>query len=43
MAIIKMQQRDVETGEPTVCPILLIAVVESIEATYGSYYVLIRM
>ena len=37
-AVIKMQQRDVETGGPTVCTIpLMIAVVESVEV--GSYCV----
>jgi hypothetical protein len=32
-----MQQRDVETGGPTVCTIPLIAIVESVEVTHGSY------
>jgi len=41
--IIKIQQRDVETGGPTVCTIPLIAVVESVEVTHGSDCVLIRM
>jgi hypothetical protein len=42
-AIMKMQQRDVETVGPTVCTIPLTEVVELIEVTHGSYCVLIRI